>query len=396
MASTVALPLPEVAAAAVASPSAAGQAAVGSLSTCSPADRAAWRGLLAHSADSAPFLDEEWVAAWSESFGPRDPVLVCGWEGSRLVGLGALQSLSESWAGRRTAVVQSLTNVESPRFEFLASCGRPDVQERLWRALCDAGRWDVIRVEYLPEDSPTLSAGIRIADELGWNRVVEPTLESPWRALPRPPRAWDEGLKRKFKANLRNRERRLETLGEVTFTVAKTGAQRRAALETFYTLEASGWKGERGTAIARRMSAKAFYDGLEERTAQDLWIPILSVAGRAVAAQLIRVRGRTLFMLKTAYDPDFAPYATGQLLTTRLIRHGIDNGMETLDFLGEDMTWKRDWEPRLRRHYCLLLFSPTARGRYAYWTRYGIREHAKKIPGAVRVVRWLRGQRGGP
>src|SRR3981081_2467264 len=127
------------------------RAALASPLDLSTADRAAWRELLASRPDSAPFVDEDWVTAWGQAFGPREPLLVCSWERGRLVGLGALQSLIESWAGRRTAVIQSLTNVESFRFEFLASAGRFDVQEGLWLALCEAGRWDVIRLEYLPE-----------------------------------------------------------------------------------------------------------------------------------------------------------------------------------------------------------------------------------------------------
>ena len=366
------------------------KAAVMSLSRLSETDRADWRQLLAYRPESAAFVDEDWVTAWSQAFGPREPSLVCGWEGGRLVGLGALLSLSETWAGRRTTVIQSLTNVQSPRFEFLSSCCRVEVEEQLWKALCEAGRWDIVRLDHLPEGSPTLSAGITVADELGWNRVIEETCVSPWRSLSRPSVPWDDGLNRKFKANLRNRERRLQTLGEVTFEVARGRAEQRAALEAFYALEKSGWKGERGTAIAQRASTKAFYDCLVERTGPNMWIPILSVAGRAAAAQLVRVQGRTLFMLKTAYEPDFSPYAPGQLLTARLIRYGIDNGMEALDFLGDNMVWKTDWAPRLRRHYRLLLFAPCANGRYAYWTHYGVRKHVKKIPGARRLVLWLR------
>ena len=199
----------------------------------SQADRAQWRLLVASRCESAPFVDEDWVAAWIQAFGPREPLLVGGWEPGQLVGLGALQSLSESWAGQRVRVLQSLTNLQSSRFEFLSSCCRVDVQEQLWRTLCEVGRWDVIRLDHLPEDSPTLGAGLKIADELGWNRVVEETFESPWRSLPRPPVAWDDGLKRKFKANLRNRDRRLRTLGEVTFEVIRGGAEQQAALEVF-------------------------------------------------------------------------------------------------------------------------------------------------------------------
>ena len=369
---------------------AAVRTAVVSLSRLSHAERAVWRELLAYHPESAPFVDEDWVAAWSHAFGPREPLLVCDWEGSRLVGLGVVQSRSEAWAGRRTAVIQSLTDVESPRFEFLSSCRRLDVQERLWRALCGAGRWDVIRLEYLPEDSPTLRAGIKVADELGWQRVLEASYESPWRSLPRPPAAWDAGLARKFKANLRNRERRLSALGEVSFEVVTGSGAWDRALQIFYELEASGWKRERGTAIAQRASAKAFYDRMVNRTAGQIWLPILRVGDRPAAAQVVRVAGRTMLMLKTAYHPDFSPYAPGQLLTARLIQHGIEHGMDALDFLGEHMTWKGDWAPQLRPHHHLLLFSPSLVGRYAYWMRFGLRDRAKKVPGLRRMVRWLR------
>jgi CelD/BcsL family acetyltransferase involved in cellulose biosynthesis len=291
-------------------------------------------------------------------------------------------------------VLQSLTNVESFRFDFLSQPECPEVHERLWRGLYEAGHWDIIRLDLLPEGSPTLTAGLKVARQLGWRPFVDGTYVSPWRALGPSSASWDEGLTRKFKANLRNRERRISALGDVTFEVVNGGGTPRSALQVFYDLEASGWKAEGGTAIVQRPSAKAFYDRLVDRAAEHIWLPILRVGGNPAAAQLVRVAGRTMFMLKTAYHPDFSLYAPGQLLTARLIHYGIANGMDALDFLGENMTWKEDWTPRLRRHYQLLLFSPSLIGRYAYWMRYGLRERARRVPGMRRLVRWLRPRRG--
>jgi CelD/BcsL family acetyltransferase involved in cellulose biosynthesis len=201
-------------------------------------------------------------------------------------------------------------------------------------------------------------------------------------------------LTRKFKANLRNRERRLNALGETTLEVVKEGGPQSQALQIFYELEASGWKGEGGTAVVQHPSVKAFYDRLVDRSA-DLWVPILRVGGRPVAAQVVPVRGRTMFIQKTAYDREFSSYAPGQILTARLIRYGIKGGMEAIDFLGENMIWKADWAPRLRQHFRLVLFSPSLNGRYGYWTRYALRERAKQVPGLPRLVRWLRAQSRG-
>ena len=251
----------------------------------------------------------------------------------------------------------------------------------------------MIRLEHVPEGSPTLAAGLKVARELGWRSIVQPTFLTPWRPLS-PTEPWDHGLKRKFKSNLRNRERRLAALGDVSFqVVTAAGGALRAALDVFYELEASGWKGERGTAVARQRQVKRFYDGLVDHACDDVRIPILAVSGRPVAAQVLRTCGRTMFMLKTAYDQEHAEYAPGQLITARVIRYGLEQGLEALDFLADNASWKADWAPRYRPHYRLLLFAPSLFGRSTYWIRYGIKEQAKKLPGAVRVARWLRSRR---
>jgi CelD/BcsL family acetyltransferase involved in cellulose biosynthesis len=298
----------------------------------------------------------------------------------------------ESCWGRRLAVLQSRTNVESYRFDFLASEGRADIAEQLWRMLFDARRWEVIHLEHIPEGSSTLIAGLAVAGERGWRAVVQPTFLTPWRPLSRAV-PWDDGLKRKFKSNLRNRERRLATLGEVSFEVVTGDGALREALEVFYDLEAGGWKGEGGTAIARQQQVNRLYDRLLELAGEDMRIPILAVSGRAVAAHVLRVRGNIMFMLKTAYDEAYSAYAPGQLLTARVLQYGREHGLEALDFLADNADWKADWAPRFRQHDRLLLFAPSLPGRYAYWVRYGFREQAKRVPGLVGVIRWLKGRR---
>src|SRR5688572_28900622 len=193
-----------------------------SAATLSGGDRATWRELSASGSVSAPFVDEGWVLAWIEAFQPAEPLLLGVRSNEKLVGLAALQRLTESWSGRKVAVLQSLTNVECTRFDFLASQQRPALLERLWNHVCAESRCDVIRLDHLPEGSPTLTSGLKVAQALGWRWHLEQTFDSPWRALAAPPVAWDDGLARKFKSNLRNRENRLQALGEVTLEDRKS------------------------------------------------------------------------------------------------------------------------------------------------------------------------------
>ena len=354
-----------------------------------PEDRLA-ASFLPPDALSAPFLEDGWVSAWIDAFHPREPLLLGARDGAggRLVGFAALQRLSESWAGRRISVVQSLTNVECTRYDVLATSA--EVRETLLRFLCKAGRCDLIRLDHLPQESPTLAIAQAVAKRLGWRCHMEQTFDSPWRPLGNTPETWDEGLDRKFKSNLRNREKRLDKLGAVTFEVATGASGLEAALQAYYELDTESWKSQNGSAVFQQANVKTFYDYLVARAPERIWIALLKVNGAPAAAHFLLVHEGTMFLQKTAYSPAFAPYAPGQLLTARLIRHGISNGMRALDFLAANMTWKSDWEPQLRPHYRLMLFAPSARGRYAYWTRYGWRERAKRIPGLRRVARALR------
>jgi len=176
--------------------------------------------------------------------------------------------------------------------------------------------------------------------------------------------------------------------GDVRFEVVTTGRRLKQALEVFYRLEASGWKGRSGTAVTQRSQVKRFYDGLVDRA--EVWIPILTVCGDPVAAYVLRVSGHTIFALKTGYDQTYSKYAPGLLLTSRVIRYGLEHGMEMLDLMADKSRWKADWAREVRPHYELLLFAPTPTGRYAYWVRYGMRQQAKRLPGAARLARWLR------
>ena len=354
-------------------------------------DRAGWRELTAYGSISAPFVDEPWVSSWIDAFQPREPLLVGAWGGrgdggdggdeERLVGLAAMQRLTERWAGRKVTVLQSLTNVECSRFDFLAWRERLDVLERVWQALCSEA-CDVIRLDHVPEGSPTLLTGLKVAADLGWQSHIYQTFDSPWRALLPPPASWDEGLSRKFKSNLRNREHRIEELGAVTFEVTTGvggGHDLQRAFEIYYELDSHSWKSQSGTAVFQQANVKTFYERLVDRAPEQIWIPVLSVNGKPAAAQFLLVRDRTIFLQKTAYSLEFAPYTPGQLLTARVVRHGLANGMTALDFLAANMTWKADWAPRIRPHYQLLLFAPSGTGRYAYWSRYGVRQTAKAL-----------------
>jgi CelD/BcsL family acetyltransferase involved in cellulose biosynthesis len=127
---------------------------------------------------------------------------------------------------------------------------------------------------------------------------------------------------KKFK-ELRRQRNRLADAGEITFAVAASPAGVTAALDGFLKLEASGWKGERGTALAKDTGDTEFI----RRALADLAangnaeIATLARDGTPVAAGLLLRHGRRAYFFKIAYDEAAAKMSPGVQLCLNITRH---------------------------------------------------------------------------
>ncbi len=112
---------------------------------------------------------------------------------------------------------------------------------------------------------------------------------------------------------LRRQRRRLSELGHVDHEVASAPRDVRSAVIDFIELEARGWKGRAGTAVARDSEAAQFMIdavvGLaRERKAR---VDRLSLDGKPIAATIILYSGDYGWFWKIAYDEEFARYSPG-------------------------------------------------------------------------------------
>lgn len=132
----------------------------------------------------------------------------------------------------------------------------------------------------------------------------------------------DAALGGKKAKDLRRQLRRLADLGEVGFTYAETPEAVREAIGRFLTLEASGWKGRRGTALRDDAGAVAFLDTMTGALAADgrCRVALLMVGQQAVAAGIVLTAGDRAWFWKIAFDEAFARASPGVQLTLELSR----------------------------------------------------------------------------
>lgn len=132
-----------------------------------------------------------------------------------------------------------------------------------------------------------------------------------------------EALGAKKLKELRRQRHRLEEHGPVAFEVARRPDEIGPALETFLQLEASGWKGQRGTALIQDAGDATFIRRAVPALAETAQCEIITLRAGAtpIAAGIVLRHQDRAFFFKLGIDDRFAKYSPGVQLTLELTRH---------------------------------------------------------------------------
>jgi hypothetical protein len=132
-----------------------------------------------------------------------------------------------------------------------------------------------------------------------------------------------EALGHKKLKELRRQRNRLADHGRVHFDIARTVNEVAAAVETFLALEASGWKGKRGTALVQDEGDAAFIRRATPALAANgqCEIATLSAGETPVASAVVLRHLDRAFYFKLGVDERFARFSPGVQLTLDLTRH---------------------------------------------------------------------------
>lgn len=131
--------------------------------------------------------------------------------------------------------------------------------------------------------------------------------------------------------SLNRKQKHLEALGTLAFSTIPGDTP--DALATFLALEASGWKGRHGTALASHAETRAFAEAALGASAGHprLFFECLGLDGRPIAMNLNLRSQDAAFTLKTAYDETFAAFSPGALLDRRSVTLVAAGHLERFD-----------------------------------------------------------------
>src|SRR5579884_1194660 len=326
----------------------------------------AWRRLCDESGDEEIFYRPEWALAYLRAFAPRQQVtVISAWNGARLCGLLPLMRLRNFIAGLPVTVLTVPANVHCFRVG-LSVCKGPEGEAALramWQAVKELPSWNVIDVSNVVEGNG-IDRLVKLARTQGFPVArkrtsqtlylpIEPALFPKKDAQP----PWLAGTRPKFRSHLRRAHRQLEEQGG-KLALKHYATADPAALESFYALEGSGWKGEEGTAIKCDPRTLQFYNEVAQAAARAgyLSLDFLELNGKPIAAHFaFNLRGR-YFLAKAGYNEEYRRFGPGQLLVNEVLNQTPQRGLHEFDFVGP-ATWDESrWASARRTSYRVFIF----------------------------------------
>jgi CelD/BcsL family acetyltransferase involved in cellulose biosynthesis len=351
-----------------------------------------WRRLCDESGDEEVFYRPEWAQAYLQAFEPKaDVVMISAWAGERLRGFLPLVRRRTFVSGFPVVTLTVPANVHSLRAS-LTVCSGAEGQAALlalWQATKELPRWDLIDVANVVEGNG-LDRLVALAAADGYltaRKRTSQTLYLPIDAsassasdkAAQPP--WLAGTRPKFRSHLRRARRQLEEQG--TLELKHYGEADPEALQKFYALEASGWKGAEGTAIQCDPRTRQFYDRVAQAAARDgyLSLDFLQLNGKPIAGHFgFNLRGR-YFLAKAGYDEAFRRHGPGQLLVNEILGETPQRGLYEFDFVGP-ATWDESrWATARRTNYRVFIFRKNLYGALLHAVRISARDAARALLG---------------
>lgn len=185
----------------------------------------------------------------------------------------------------------------------------------------------------VPTDGPVARTFTRVLGWTGQRAYVVGSHERPvLHATVADEAAMRDALGTKKLKELRRQRNRLADNGEVRFTTARNASDVSRALDDFLALEAAGWKGRQGSALACDDGDAAFIRRacIALATQNACEIITLTTGATVVAAGIVLRHRDRAFFFKIAVDERFARLSPGVQLTLDLTTYLCDDKSITL------------------------------------------------------------------
>jgi CelD/BcsL family acetyltransferase involved in cellulose biosynthesis len=290
----------------------------------------AWSQIAGQRSPASIFLTPEWIAVVREHDNAEHVTLAVG---DAPHGIAAL---ARDLDGTLRFAGGELTDEQ----DVVAPAGRERSVATAVAEWITAERTRAIRLEFVPEDAPTLEAIAGVLGASGYQVQRSRLITSPRLGLPDDFEAYVQSLGKKERHELRRKIRRLENATRATFRWA-TDAERGATLDRFFALHRLS-RGEKADFMTPNV--ERFFRDIADTLAPlgRLRLGVLRAHDQDAAVLFAFAYRGTLALYNAAYDPALASLSIGIVSHAWAIREAIAERLDTYDLLRGDEPYKYD------------------------------------------------------
>ena len=181
----------------------------------------------------------------------------------------------------------------------------------------------LLELPWISGDGPFRELLLEQSDGLGlatW--TIETYTRGLWRQTDETLAAAESAVSGELRRRLRRKERRLAERGRLAHRAWGEGDDAAEWIEQFLRLEASGWKGASGTALACSEAGRRYFTHVVTEASRRgrLLMLGLDYEGEPIARRCGFLAGHGSFAFKTAYDERFASYSPGAMAELASVR----------------------------------------------------------------------------
>ena len=309
---------------------------------------------LARRADAANvFMHPSLLSEAASAYPEREIGALAGFANGRLAGL---------WGFAHTGAHQSplpLTVLASPPAPN-AYLSTPVIDRGLLEPVfeafltfiaSDADLPNIVALDAMGTDTATFAALERVIAARGGAMHVFSRAQRPKLSADLDAKAYfEQAMSASSRKKLRQHRRRLGEKGVLASVVVTEPHAVGRAFEDFLSLEAAGWKGRQGTALANNAADAQYTRAMIAALAAqgDAEVHSLTLDGRPVSMQMLLRAGRTAFTWKTCYDESLHDVSPGTLLFEDYTAHLLaDERVDAVDSCSfDDSGYMGSWQER--------------------------------------------------
>jgi CelD/BcsL family acetyltransferase involved in cellulose biosynthesis len=289
----------------------------------------------------SPFLLHGWICEWWRHYGQGATLAVhVARRGDRLV--GALPVFRRHRFG--LTVTEFVGGTKAQLADLMVSPGENGETAALLADRLVESSGDFADLFGMPDRS-RLAAALPAGSLALVERLEAPVLDlsEGWDVV------YEKRLSSKARSDRRRRRRRLRALGAVEVSVARTREELESGLDEAFRVHDLRWRRRRGPSSFGSPLGRSFHRAALLRLAeQDVpRLVMLKLDGRAIAFSLYLQLERTIYGLRMAFDPAYAPFAPGRETLFCALERAAVEGVQRVEFLGAAAQHKQRLTDRL-------------------------------------------------